>query len=593
MGRRYLKERTPPSEQELVKALVDKWKFVDLLGFHGGAKEFGEIHKELLEWHANDPRQSKRDLIIMPRGHLKTTIITVLGILHDIYVNPNIRIYVGSSNFNLAKAIVREVVSILTDDWNQEHIWNNRPHIPGRLIPIMDKSINRRRQQIREQLQENDFYSDYDTTMFAEVEGVGAGDTIEASKKVVWRQEAIQVLRPYTLKEPTLTAGSAEAPVTGYHFDKIYFDDIINFQNYDIQTKVDRLDTWRNDMYAVLDAPYFDDDLKDAMFACSRSKNYRKVMEHMSWVGGDVTVVGTRYFRHDWYKKLIDEAEGDDAIYRVFLRNIYQNGQDAGEGYIWHERWSPETERQRRTEMDKKHWYAQYLNEIIVTEDQVLPFDKIKFIHASQITRKDGNPRIWVTLREEGEEQERVVEILPQIAIDPAATSNKNSDFTAIVVGGRDHDKNLYIFDCIPMRDPPDKWIRKMYEYLIKYNLKAVNLETVSYFVTLKDVIKRYFGEYFPISIRDFKPTSAQTKKERIESALEPLLTNGMLYCATWVKSNKEVQDQFNFFPNDTVHDDVPDVWAQLALCTKPTIPMKMLTKQRPRTYNTKYGGLY
>jgi hypothetical protein len=132
-----------------------------------------------------------------------------------------------------------------------------------------------------------------------------------------------------------------------------------------------------------------------------------------------------------------------------------------------------------------------------------------------------------------------------------------------------------------------------MYELLDKYSLKAIHLETVGYFVMLKDVIKRYFKEFYPISIRDYKPSNATTKKERIEHALEPLMTNGMLYCLNYVKSNKETVDQFNFFPSDTVHDDVPDVWAQLAEVTKPTLPLKAMQQQPKKTYNTKYGGLY
>jgi capsid protein len=85
--------------------------------------------------------------------------------------------------------------------------------------------------------------------------------------------------------------------------------DIINFENYDKKEKIERLDVWRNDMLSVLDNEFFDEDLFNSLKSLTRSKEYKIVMERLSHVGGDCIVVGTRYFKHDWYNKIIDYPE--------------------------------------------------------------------------------------------------------------------------------------------------------------------------------------------------------------------------------------------------------------------------------------------
>lgn len=569
MSKRRNQERKQPTKAELVKGLVDPWFFLDMIGFHGGMDNFGQIHRELADWIWNDERLEKRDLIIMPRGHLKTTIATVGQVLHDIYVNPNIRIYIGSANQALAKAILREIVANLTDPWAQDNVWNNRPHFPGRLIPLMDRVGQQRRQINR--LESTGEYSEIDDSMNMEDE--------QDNRKVIWRQDAIQVLRPYKLKEPTVVIGSCESPATGFHYDKIYFDDIINFENYDKQEKVERLDVWRNDMYSVLDDEYLDEDLLVALNACSRSKEYRAKFKYLSHVGGDVTVVGTRYFKHDWYSQIINDPETE---YRIWWHNIYKNGKDNTDGYLWNERWTEEIEKRRRKEMTKKHFYAQYLNKIIIEEDQLLPFDRVKFVHASQIEHRGSKWFIKV--------EDELREIKLRCVIDPAATCNKDSDYTAIVVGGKDKHKNLYVLECKLLKEPADKWVKEMYGLLTKYGLNSIHLETVAFAVTLKDVIKYKFKEFYPIGIRDYKPSNKTTKKDRIESGLEPLIDNGMLYLTTWLAGNEALVDQFNFFPSETEKDDGLDAIQTLNEVCKPTVDDYQVQTSQAKV-NTKYGG--
>ena len=101
-------KRVQESSDLSVRALTDMKAFAELIKFHGGWGSFGECHSELVDFvttpQVNTNAQQKlafqgdeaeahlRRLILMPRGHLKSTIGTILYTLWRIYRNPNIRI---------------------------------------------------------------------------------------------------------------------------------------------------------------------------------------------------------------------------------------------------------------------------------------------------------------------------------------------------------------------------------------------------------------------------------------------------------------------------------------------------------------------
>jgi predicted phage terminase large subunit-like protein len=580
--RRNTKDRKVPSESDRVYALFSIKRFADLIYFHGGMTNFGQIHHEGLDWtESRIGTEVTRELILMPRSHLKTTVFTVLDVLHNIYINPNIRCYIGSANQNLSKAILREITANLVDPWLQEYVWNVRPHFDGRLIPLMDAGAKQRR-MVR--LEESGEFSDFEESALEYAD----------DKKKIWRQDAIQVIRSYKLKEPTVVIGSVDSPATGFHYDRIYFDDIINFDNYDKPEKIERLDTWRNDMFSVLDDNYQDEDLYDSLKQVQFKRKGITIEDarKRSQVGGFCRTVGTRYFKHDWYKQIIDASNIDenDVKWDTWVRNIYTNSEDSAGGYLWKERWSSEIEKRKRSEMTRKHFYAQYLNKVIVDEDQVIPIDKIKGIQGQEIQFVGHNSsRIYIE-KEKGTR----VEIALHFCIDPAATCTPDADFTAFGVGGKDSEGNLYIVELLVMKKTSDGWIRKMYEVLDKWNLKAVHLETVAFASELKNTIRLKFNKegFYPISVRDYKPGVRTNKKERIESGLEPLIANGMLYLTASAFRNSEIQDQFNFFPSNTVKDDAPDVVQMVNEVSKKTQPLSKVVPIN-KNINNRWGGFY
>ena len=81
-----------------VKALTSLRSFCDLIQFRGGTKAFGKVHLELMDWLSlSNEEKGTRKLVLMPRGHLKSTICSQLYPLWRIYQNPNIRIFIDSN----------------------------------------------------------------------------------------------------------------------------------------------------------------------------------------------------------------------------------------------------------------------------------------------------------------------------------------------------------------------------------------------------------------------------------------------------------------------------------------------------------------
>jgi phage terminase large subunit-like protein len=63
------------------------------------------------------------------------------------------------------------------------------------------------------------------------------------------------------------------------------------------------------------------------------------------------------------------------------------------------------------------------------------------------------------------------------VAIDPAVTSNKNSDETGLIVAGRDFNNNYYILDDKSGIFSPDIWIKKAIELYYQYEANKIVCE--------------------------------------------------------------------------------------------------------------------
>lgn len=544
---------------QFIKAYSDIWAFADLINFRGGRKKFGEIHYELAEFLTTPQRVedefNRRRLILMPRGHLKSTVSSVLYTLWRIYRNPNIRVLVGTNIKRLGRGFIRELRQYFENGELQRNVWNCRPWVEGPLVPALSASDRRKRNSQRNNL----FNDDADINI--------ADDT-----KLIWSMEALQVIRTEVMKEPTVQIASVGTTVTGDHYDLLILDDVVDFDNSDTEDKAANILDWTRDLESVLDPR------QHVMYDLGglRLEDY---------VGDETVILGTRYYDWDFYDYLIKESEVLGV--RTFIRNIYKNGVDDTDGYLWEQKFNKVTvERLRRRINNHKRFASQYLNAIVAPEDSVFSLDCVRWFKSSNVFHTPDNT--WEIVKN-GEPTRR---IKPILFIDPAATTGDTSDFSVLTVAGYSENKELMVLDVVHGRFTPTQVCDELFSLCAKWKLNSVTVEMVGGFKLYESVIRDYMKRNNKIiSIRDYKPTAKLHKHARIEAWLQPLFDNGMMYIADFLATNEELRNEITLFPKSR-KDDILDTFAAVAEICTPTRKRGSRGSCTPlKQVNTKWGG--
>lgn len=151
-----------------------------------GIKDWDQVHDDLEKVLA---RPSRRKLILIPRGHLKTSVITKAYAIQNILRNPDIRILIANQIWDKAREMLYEIKQLLTDK-------SDLPKLFGNFI----------------------------------------------SER--WREDDIVVSqRTKALAAPTIGTSGVEAELTSSHYDLIFCDDLQgekNFQTPEQREKVKR-----------------------------------------------------------------------------------------------------------------------------------------------------------------------------------------------------------------------------------------------------------------------------------------------------------------------------------------------------------------
>lgn len=515
-----------------VRAIDDFATFIDLIKFRGGMKNFGKVHKELVDKvtaHVVGGKDIVRFLTLMPRGHLKSTLMSQALPLWLIYRNPNIRIFLDCNSGALARRNLRVIDTYLRDETLQKTVWNDRPHIKGKLIPDFDRG-GFKTWRVSKQVDEG------------------------VIKKIVWNVYSKQVIRPnMSLGEPTITCGSLGSAVTGWHFDVYIPDDLVDRNNSRTEKMRDKIEEHLAEIESVLDP-------------------YNPEEKFGNWI----FMLGTRYYREDAYgMRLLDTETWD-----VFKRNIYANGVDYTDGTLWPERFTVEyLERKRRSlyRMGKsKEWFSQYLNQIVDDEKAVFKrgdfryFDEkalVKTPRGWELRRTNGKPNIWLR---------------PVMAVDWAFTDNTRSDFNAVIVLAIDYEGRVFVLDEYIRKCTPDKIYPAMLRMAEYWGCYIIGMESIRAWEAIYG-FKKYMNDKKFWKGKKFPLTAIQTKAKKnvkIESTLCPYYKGGM------VIHNKKIQEgtleqQLCAYPEDK--DDGPDSLAMaVQLALKPVRPPKP-QKNTPR----------
>jgi hypothetical protein len=190
-----MEQATATKLEAVKKACKEDLKFlcVNVLGF----SDWDIIHDQMRDYLKNAGRQK---LILIPRGHLKSSIVTVGYAIQRILKNPDIRILITNAT------------------------WDNSRKFLGQISEMMTgKSLL--------------------TDIFGSFKGDGR-----------WTLEELTVAqRVKATKEPTISTAGIEKSLTSQHYDLIIHDDLVNRENITTREQKEKVLSFYKDSLSLLD----------------------------------------------------------------------------------------------------------------------------------------------------------------------------------------------------------------------------------------------------------------------------------------------------------------------------------------------------
>ena len=156
------------------------------------------LHKDLASWTIENKK--KRRLILIPRGHLKSSLITVGYALWKIAQNPEVRILISNATYSMATNFLYQI-----------------------------KNVLQRNEKFKELF--GDFAEEADS----------------------WRENQIIISKQgWRAKEPTITVYGVGGSLTGQHYDIILLDDVVNRDTITSKDQIDKTINFYKDCLDVV-----------------------------------------------------------------------------------------------------------------------------------------------------------------------------------------------------------------------------------------------------------------------------------------------------------------------------------------------------
>jgi len=456
------------------------------------ATEIGEnkvplapFHKELCNFVQDS--KDKKKIILVPRLHLKSTLVTVGYSLFNIVNNPDVRILIISGTYQNACDFVKSI---------QDHLTRNPTLI--------------------------------------ELYGNLGKNPIE------WRGDRFTLRTKRTSlgeKESTVMGAGIESNVVSKHFDIIILDDIVVRENTETIEQIEKV-----------------------------IKRYRDTIDLME-TKAQMIMIGTRWVDNDVYSWVLDPQNGQTGQYEKFIRQAMhwegdlKEALETGNGFrdsLWPDKFTREELYKRFISKGPYEFSCQYLNDPV-------PDTEATF-------RKD-----WFKPYEETDVKGDIFNNF--LTIDPAISTDKEADYTAMVVTGVDRWGNIYVRDVVREHYTPQQIIDAIFKLAEMWHPKKIGLEDVAWQKTLSYSMRdemRKRGRSLPIV--PVRPQS-RSKDERIRG-LQPLYASGKVFHNSSLANTKYLEDELMRFPRAR-HDDVIDALSYtLDFFVKP---------KGERNYQTKY----
>jgi predicted phage terminase large subunit-like protein len=437
----------------------------------------GKCHEELCHF-VQERATKKKKLVLIPRGHLKTKLITIGRTIQRLTMDHGIRVLIYSATWQMAVDILSAI-----------------------------------QKQLKTCSMLHQLY----------------GDITEGA--TIWSQDRIK-LKDNNKREPSITAAGIDNNLVGGHYELIIMDDVVNRDNINTMDQMLKVQNRYKDALDLLEP------------------------------NGEMVVIGTRWHDADLYGWILDPKNDVIHSYDTFVERAYVGNLETGEGLVtlWPQKFTQDVLKQRLREEGWSHFSAQYLNNPVPEEDAIFKRNYFNYYDQDMMRGK----------------------LLTKfLAIDPALTNTKDSDFTGMVVVGVDEFNYIYILDLIRDKLSPSQIIDYMFKLRQVYQLSDVGIESVAFQKSLAYSVRddnRF--KLHPFHISELKPGD-RSKDQRIRG-LQPLYESGKIFHNKYLPNNIYLEDELTRFPRSQ-HDDLIDA---LAYCLDFIYPAKQVKKSK---YHYKY----
>ena len=191
------------------RALSDLRYFIEeVLGLNNRIRSNPKLYFPLVECHlgllsAALDQSSSQKLILMPRGHLKSELVTISYVLWRIVNNPNIRVFIAHAVLEKAQSFLRSIKS---------HMESN-----GKFRELFGDFVN--------------------------------------EKKWTESQIIVKTRTISNLKEPTVSVSGVGSALESAHYDLMILDDLVNEDKVATKDQIEKLQLWFKQAIALKDSP--------------------------------------------------------------------------------------------------------------------------------------------------------------------------------------------------------------------------------------------------------------------------------------------------------------------------------------------------
>lgn len=461
-----------------------------------------KLHGHLCKWMKATQEEQYR-LILLPRGHYKSTLITIAESIqmalpneaevqaHPYNLGPNIKLLIGHENRESASRFLYEIVEAFTAK-------------PLMLALFPELIPTKRRQRMNK-----------------------------------WE---LDLPRESHSKEPTFDTIGAGGAAQGRHYNWLKLDDLIGEDARESETIMRRTLDWFDNVNSLLTRLSVDGwDLIGTRWAAT------DVYSHaLRMYGVDKSVSILNSFFEEDVEKL------DPGVLAAYSRGAVEN-----DAPIFPEEFT--MDKLERLRKNPKVWAAQYANN--PRESSLTEFEDswLRFYNVG------GNGQLYV-FDGESSRSLGLADLDICLLIDPSMGESEGSDEAGFVVTGTDDKLNIYILEAFRKRLKPPELLDEMFRLYHQYNPRIVSIEDVAFQMVFGYWFQEKCQEMgiYP-SIHRHQRSGTRKKKDTYIRGLTNYFAAGQVYILEGMHQLRDEFEWFPLGDSKHILDALsqgPEVWA-------------------------------